>query len=162
GQRRARLPGGCAAGRTRDAAAGRPPRRHLVPLPRGQDREAVPPRARAWLYVPARFPGLRLWERARAAGAAAAADPSGPRGARGAQPGSGLGALGGRLRSAHRGGGPAPRADPGLRRQHVLRRRHGRRPLKTRVVNSRLRLLLLLIILTFAALGARAAWIQTV
>jgi cell division protein FtsI/penicillin-binding protein 2 len=34
--------------------------------------------------------------------------------------------------------------------------------LKTRVVNSRLRLLLLIIILTFAALGARAAWIQTV
>jgi cell division protein FtsI (penicillin-binding protein 3)/stage V sporulation protein D (sporulation-specific penicillin-binding protein) len=34
--------------------------------------------------------------------------------------------------------------------------------LKTRVVNSRLRLLLLLILLTFAALGARAAWIQTV
>jgi cell division protein FtsI (penicillin-binding protein 3) len=34
--------------------------------------------------------------------------------------------------------------------------------LKTRVVNSRLRLLLLLIIFTFAALGARAAWIQTV
>jgi cell division protein FtsI (penicillin-binding protein 3) len=33
---------------------------------------------------------------------------------------------------------------------------------KTRVVNSRLRLLLLIIILTFAALGARAAWIQTV
>ena len=34
--------------------------------------------------------------------------------------------------------------------------------MKTRVVNSRLRLLLLLIVLTFAALGARAAWIQTV
>jgi cell division protein FtsI (penicillin-binding protein 3)/stage V sporulation protein D (sporulation-specific penicillin-binding protein) len=34
--------------------------------------------------------------------------------------------------------------------------------LKTRVVNSRLRLLLLVILLTFAALGARAAWIQTV
>ena len=34
--------------------------------------------------------------------------------------------------------------------------------MKTRVVNSRLRLLLLLIIFTFAALGARAAWIQTV
>jgi cell division protein FtsI (penicillin-binding protein 3) len=34
--------------------------------------------------------------------------------------------------------------------------------LKTRVVNSRLRLLLLLILVTFAALGARAAWIQTV
>jgi cell division protein FtsI (penicillin-binding protein 3)/stage V sporulation protein D (sporulation-specific penicillin-binding protein) len=34
--------------------------------------------------------------------------------------------------------------------------------LKTRVVNSRLRLLLLVIVLTFAALGARAAWIQTV
>jgi cell division protein FtsI (penicillin-binding protein 3) len=34
--------------------------------------------------------------------------------------------------------------------------------LKTRVVNSRLRLLLLLILLTFATLGARAAWIQTV
>src|SRR5215472_75890 len=31
-----------------------------------------------------------------------------------------------------------------------------------RVVNSRLRLLLLVILLTFAALGARAAWIQTV
>jgi cell division protein FtsI/penicillin-binding protein 2 len=34
--------------------------------------------------------------------------------------------------------------------------------LKTRVVNSRLRLLLLIIFLTFAALLARAAWIQTV
>ena len=34
--------------------------------------------------------------------------------------------------------------------------------MKTHVVNSRLRLLLLIIILTFAALGARAAWIQTV
>jgi cell division protein FtsI (penicillin-binding protein 3) len=34
--------------------------------------------------------------------------------------------------------------------------------LKTRVVNSRLRLLLLVIFLTFATLGARAAWIQTV
>jgi cell division protein FtsI (penicillin-binding protein 3)/stage V sporulation protein D (sporulation-specific penicillin-binding protein) len=34
--------------------------------------------------------------------------------------------------------------------------------LKARVVNSRLRLLLLLILVTFGALGARAAWIQTV
>jgi cell division protein FtsI (penicillin-binding protein 3)/stage V sporulation protein D (sporulation-specific penicillin-binding protein) len=34
--------------------------------------------------------------------------------------------------------------------------------LKTRVVNSRLRLLLVVILLTFAVLGARAAWIQTV
>ena len=34
--------------------------------------------------------------------------------------------------------------------------------MRTRVVNSRLRLLLLIILLTFAALGARAAWIQTV
>jgi cell division protein FtsI/penicillin-binding protein 2 len=34
--------------------------------------------------------------------------------------------------------------------------------LKPRVVNSRLRLLLLIILLAFAALGARAAWIQTV
>ena len=34
--------------------------------------------------------------------------------------------------------------------------------MRTRVVNSRLRLLLLVILLTFAALGARAAWIQTV
>ncbi|MFL5916178.1 MAG: peptidoglycan D,D-transpeptidase FtsI family protein [Gaiellaceae bacterium] len=34
--------------------------------------------------------------------------------------------------------------------------------MKPRVVNSRLRLLLLIILLTFAALGARAAWIQTV
>ena len=34
--------------------------------------------------------------------------------------------------------------------------------MKTRVVNSRLRLLLLVILITFAALGARAAWLQTV
>ena len=34
--------------------------------------------------------------------------------------------------------------------------------MRARVVNSRLRLLLLIILLTFAALGARAAWIQTV
>jgi cell division protein FtsI/penicillin-binding protein 2 len=34
--------------------------------------------------------------------------------------------------------------------------------LKTRVVNSRLRLLLVVILFTFAALGARAAWLQTV
>jgi cell division protein FtsI/penicillin-binding protein 2 len=34
--------------------------------------------------------------------------------------------------------------------------------LKARVVNSRLRLLLLIILVTFAVLGARAAWIQTV
>ncbi|HKC77553.1 MAG TPA: penicillin-binding transpeptidase domain-containing protein, partial [Gaiellaceae bacterium] len=34
--------------------------------------------------------------------------------------------------------------------------------MKTRVVNSRLRLLLLVIVVTFAALGARAAWIQTI
>ncbi|HEY3550003.1 MAG TPA: penicillin-binding protein 2 [Gaiellaceae bacterium] len=34
--------------------------------------------------------------------------------------------------------------------------------MKTRVVNSRLRLLLLIILITFAALGARAAWIQTI
>ena len=34
--------------------------------------------------------------------------------------------------------------------------------MKTRVVNSRLRLLLLVILFTFAALGARAAWLQTV
>jgi cell division protein FtsI (penicillin-binding protein 3) len=34
--------------------------------------------------------------------------------------------------------------------------------LKTRVVNSRLRLLLFVILLTFAGLGARAAWLQTV
>ena len=34
--------------------------------------------------------------------------------------------------------------------------------MKARVVNSRLRLLLVIIVLTFAILGARAAWIQTV
>ncbi|HLY86641.1 MAG TPA: penicillin-binding protein 2 [Gaiellaceae bacterium] len=34
--------------------------------------------------------------------------------------------------------------------------------MKTRVVNSRLRLLLLCIVVIFAALGARAAWIQTI
>ena len=34
--------------------------------------------------------------------------------------------------------------------------------MKARVVNSRLRLLLVIIVLTFAVLGARAAWIQTV
>src|SRR4029078_8648171 len=54
------------------------------------------------------------------------------------------------------------RPHPGVRGQHVLPRPHGRRPLKTRVVNSRLRLLLLLILLTFAALGARPSGIQTV
>jgi cell division protein FtsI (penicillin-binding protein 3)/stage V sporulation protein D (sporulation-specific penicillin-binding protein) len=34
--------------------------------------------------------------------------------------------------------------------------------LKARVVNSRLRLLLLIILVTFAALGARVAWLQTI
>ena len=34
--------------------------------------------------------------------------------------------------------------------------------MKARVVNSRLRLLLLVILLTFAALGVRVAWLQTV
>ncbi len=34
--------------------------------------------------------------------------------------------------------------------------------MKTRIVNSRLRLLLVVILLTFAGLGARAAWLQTV
>jgi cell division protein FtsI (penicillin-binding protein 3) len=34
--------------------------------------------------------------------------------------------------------------------------------LKVRVVNSRLRLLLLIILVTFAALGARVAWLQTI
>ena len=34
--------------------------------------------------------------------------------------------------------------------------------MKTRVVNSRLRLLLVVILLTFAVLGARTAWIQTI
>jgi cell division protein FtsI (penicillin-binding protein 3) len=34
--------------------------------------------------------------------------------------------------------------------------------MRARVVNSRLRLLLLVILITFAALGARAAWLQTV
>src|SRR5262249_26071333 len=48
----------------------------LVPLARGPDREAVPPRARARLYLPARLPGLRVRKRARAPSLAAAADPS--------------------------------------------------------------------------------------
>jgi len=60
GQRRARLARRCAARGTRDAAAGRPPCRHLLPLPGGPDREAVPPRARARVHVPARLPRLRL------------------------------------------------------------------------------------------------------
>ena len=34
--------------------------------------------------------------------------------------------------------------------------------MRARVVNSRLRLLLLLIFVTFAVLGARSAWLQTV
>ena len=41
-------------------------RGHLLPLARGPDRQALPPRARAWLHLPARLPGLRLRARARA------------------------------------------------------------------------------------------------
>ena len=67
--------------------------------------------------------------------------------------------LGDRLRAANRGGGAPARPDPGVGRQHVVPRHGAARPLKTRVVNSRLRLLLFLIVLTFAVLGARAAWI---
>ena len=56
------LPGG-----VRDASARRTDRRHQLPLARGSDREAVPPRPREGLHVPARVPDLRL--RARAGGA---------------------------------------------------------------------------------------------
>ena len=44
GQRRARLARGGAAGGARDAAARRPARRHLLPLARGPDRQALPSR----------------------------------------------------------------------------------------------------------------------
>src|SRR5262249_47457787 len=72
---RGRAPGGA-----RDAAPGRAPRRHLVPLARGPDRQAVPARPRARLHVPARLPGLRLRERAGAAGnRATARSPDGGR-----------------------------------------------------------------------------------
>ena len=90
------------ARRARDAAARRPSRRHLVPLARGPDREAVPARAGARLHVPARLPGLRLRPRARAARAAAPADPARPGRARG-EPALGVGAPA--RRGQDRGGG---------------------------------------------------------
>src|SRR5205807_720257 len=66
--------------RARDAAARRPPRRHLLPFARGPDREAVPARAGTRLHLPARLPRLRLRQRARAPRPAAAAHPTGPGG----------------------------------------------------------------------------------
>ena len=263
-----------AARRARDAPARRPPRGDLLPLARGPDRQAVPPRARARLHVPARLPGLRLRARAGAARAAAAADPararrssrrtraprrracasrsrprrrrprwrpstgsrprrspSRPRGAAcGAQPTAAPAARRARRKrtqrrvraphrlddslrapprrrrrastspscartsrsndldeqiararrpgtrrsrpqlsaidggAAHRGGGAPAGLDSGVGRRHVVRSTCAPRsePLKRAVVNSRLRLLFLIIVLTFAVLGARAAWIQTV
>ena len=66
------------------------------------------------------------------------------------------------LRAADRERRAPARPRAGVGRQHLLHRPHVAAPLKTRVVNSRLRLLLLVIFLTFAALFARAAWLQTV
>src|SRR5207245_1566118 len=65
---------------------------------------------------------------------------------------------------------PRPATRPTSTSRHTASAPSGKRqrpspdraPVKTRVVNSRLRLLLLIIVLTFAALGARAAWLQTV
>src|SRR4029453_4558440 len=91
GQRRARLARERLARRARNAAARRPSRRHLLPLARGPDREAVPPRARARLYVPAGLSRLRLGPRAGAPGAAAEADPAGRLRGRG-EPALGVGA----------------------------------------------------------------------
>ena len=54
-------------GRVRDAPAGRAARRHQLPLARGPDRQALPPRSRARLHVPARASGLRLRQGAGAA-----------------------------------------------------------------------------------------------
>src|SRR5439155_4239176 len=70
---------------------GRPPRRHLVPLAGGPDREAVPAAGRAGLHVPAGLPGLRLRLAADDARDAAPRDPSERRGDR-AQPACTVGA----------------------------------------------------------------------
>ena len=58
-QRRARRARGGAPGGGADAQAGRPHRRHQLPLARGPDREALHPRAGARLHVPAGVPDLR-------------------------------------------------------------------------------------------------------
>ena len=81
----------CAAGGARDAAARRPPRRHLVPLARGPDRQGLPPRAGARLHVPARLPGLRVRLDAADARDAAPRDPA-HRGRGRAQPARAVGA----------------------------------------------------------------------
>ena len=66
-QRRARAPRGRTPGGGADAQAGRPHRRHQLPLARGPDREAVHPRAGARLHVSTRVPDLHLRQRARPA-----------------------------------------------------------------------------------------------
>ena len=64
GQRGARRARGRAGRGDGPAAAGRPPRRPLLPLARGPDRQAVHQRRAAGLHLPARGPGLRLRPRA--------------------------------------------------------------------------------------------------
>ena len=68
GERRAGRDRARAAGGARDAAPGRPARRHLVPLARGPARQAVPAQAGGRLHVPARLPDLHLRLRAGACG----------------------------------------------------------------------------------------------
>ncbi len=64
GQRGARRARGRAGRGDGPAAAGRPPRRPVLPLARGPDRQAVHQRRAAGLHLPARGPGLRLRPRA--------------------------------------------------------------------------------------------------
>ena len=51
-----------ASGGVRDAPARRAARRHQLPLARGSDRQALLPRSRAGLHLPARAPRVRLRE----------------------------------------------------------------------------------------------------
>src|SRR5207302_576487 len=64
GQRRTGLARDGAARRPRDAPARRAPRGHLVPFPRGPDRQALPARPGTRMHVPTRLPGLRVRARA--------------------------------------------------------------------------------------------------
>ena len=61
-QRRADRTRGCTSGGGRPPAPGRPDRRHQLPLARGPDREALPPRSGARLHLPARLPDLHVRE----------------------------------------------------------------------------------------------------
>ena len=122
--------------RARDAAPGRSPRRDLVPLARGPDRQALPAREGARLHVPAGLPGLRVRPRAGAARHRAQAGPAVP-GRGGREP-----AL--RVRAAARSGEDGSAGSGGARLVRDRRRDsrfrdgvHGRRQLRVRARPAR-------------------------